>query len=62
MFIEYYSRKPLTNVSFVDEKGNFKSRDTYTNREAIVSQEELYQEWKAQIEKFIKSWAINQPI
>ena len=46
--------KPLTNVSFVDEKGNFKSRDTYTNREAIVSQEELYQEWKAQIEKFIK--------
>ena len=41
--------KPLTNVSFVDEKGNFKSRDTYTNREAIVSQEELYQEWKAQI-------------
>lgn len=46
--------KPLTNVSFVDEKGNFKSRDTYTNREVIVSQEELYQEWKAQIEKFIK--------
>ena len=38
----------------IDEKGNFKSRDTYTNREAIVSQEELYQEWKAQIEKFIK--------
>ena len=54
--------KPLTNVSFVDEKGNFKSRDTYTNREAIVSQEELYQEWKAQIEKFIKIMAINQPI
>lgn len=46
--------KPLTNVSFVDEKGNFKSRDTYKNREAIVLQEELYQEWKAQIEKFIK--------
>ena len=36
------------------KKENFKSRDTYTNREAIVSQEELYQEWKAQIEKFIK--------
>ena len=46
--------KPLTKVSFIDEKGNFKSRDTYKNREAIVLQEELYQEWKAQIEKFIK--------
>ena len=42
--------KPLTKVSFIDEKGNFKSRDTYKNREAIVLQEELYQEWKAQIE------------
>ena len=46
--------KPLTKVSFIDEKGNFKSRDTYKNREAIVLQEELYQEWKAQIEKFVK--------
>ena len=49
--------KPLTKVSFIDEKGNFKSRDTYKNREAIVLQEELYQEWKAQIEKFIKKVA-----
>lgn len=46
--------KPLTKVSFVDELGNFQSRDTYKKREPIVNQEELYQEWKAQIEKFIK--------
>lgn len=46
--------KPLTKVSFIDEFGNFKSRDTYKNREPIVNQKELYQEWKAQIEKFIQ--------
>ena len=38
--------KPLTNVSFVDEKGNFKSRDTYTNRE----EEDKYS-YKASLEE-----------
>lgn len=42
--------KPLTKVSFVDENGYFLKAE---NRKPIVNQEELYQEWKAQIDKFI---------
>lgn len=43
----------LTKNSFIDEKGNFKSRDCYQNKKPIVNKEELYKEWKAQIELFI---------
>ena len=35
---KYYRWKAFNeSVAFIDEKGNFKSRDTYKNREAIVS-------------------------
>lgn len=43
----------LTKNSFIDEKGYFKSRDCYHERKPIVNKEELYKEWKAQIELFI---------
>lgn len=43
----------LTKVSFTDENGYFKSRNKYPDRKVIVNQDELYKEWKAQIEKFI---------
>lgn len=46
--------QPLTMGSFCDENGNFKSRNTYPDRKVIVKQDELYLEWKAQIDKFIQ--------
>ena len=48
--------KPLTSncKSFIDENGNFLRPEVYENEEVVVDSEELYQEWKAQIEKFIK--------
>lgn len=45
--------KPLTKGSFCDKNGYFKSRNEYPNQKVIVNQDELYREWKAQIEKFI---------
>lgn len=45
--------KPLTKVSFVDEEGNFLKRNTYPNNQPYVNSDELYQEWKAQIDKYI---------
>ena len=46
--------QPLTMGSFCDENGNFKSRNTYPDRKVIVKQDELYLEWKTQIDKFIQ--------
>lgn len=46
--------KPLTRGSFCDEKGNFKSRNMYPGKKVIVKQDELYLEWKTQIDKFIQ--------
>lgn len=46
--------KPLTNVNFVDDKGYFLKRNTYPNNNPIVNTNELYNEYKAQIERFIK--------
>ena len=40
--------------SFTDENGNFKKKGMYPNREPRVDEDELYAEWKAQLEKFIK--------
>mgnify|MGYP000435350747 CR=1 FL=1 len=44
--------KPLTNVSFVDEKEILNQEILIQIEKLSLSQEELYQEWKAQIEKF----------
>lgn len=43
----------LTKNSFTDENGNFQSLNSYQDKKPIVDQSELYNEWKAQIEKFI---------
>ncbi len=40
--------------SFTDENGNFKKKKMYPSGEIEVDEEELYTEWKAQIEKFIE--------
>lgn len=40
--------------SFTDENGNFRKKGTYENGLPVVDEEELYAEWKAQMEKFIK--------
>lgn len=40
--------------SLVDENGNFYKWSTYSSGSHVVDQEELYQEWKAQMELFIK--------
>ena len=45
---------PLTKGSFTDENGYFKSRNKYPGKKVIVKQDELYNEWKAQIDKFIQ--------
>lgn len=46
--------RPLTKGrSFVNEQGYFKKPRDYGEK-IIVDEEELYQEWQAQIEKFIK--------
>lgn len=47
--------KPVlkTGFSFTDSNGCFKKRDAYDDFVPHPNQEELYQEWKAQIEKFI---------
>ncbi|RHM60898.1 MULTISPECIES: chitin disaccharide deacetylase [Coprobacillaceae] len=47
--------KPVlkTGLSFTDENGYFKKRGAYDDYEPHPDQDELYQEWKAQIEKFI---------
>lgn len=45
------SGKSLTTCpSLTDKEGNFLK----TNKDTLVNQEELYKEWKAQIEKYIK--------
>lgn len=48
--------RPLTlgNKSFTDEEGNFRKNKSYPNGDAIVDSEELYNEWKAQMELFIQ--------
>lgn len=43
----------LTANSFSDKNGIFFSRSSYPHHTPIVNKEELYHEWKAQIEKFI---------
>lgn len=43
----------LTKNSFTDENGYFQSRDCYQDKKPIVNSDELYIEWKAQIDKFI---------
>lgn len=43
----------LTKNSFIDENGYFQSRDCYKDRKPIVNKDELYKEWKMQIDKFI---------
>lgn len=43
----------LTSNSFSDENGIFFPRDHYPHRIPIVNKDELYHEWKTQIEKFI---------
>lgn len=40
--------------SFTDENGNFRKKGTYENGKVIADEEELYAEWKAQMEKFIQ--------
>jgi predicted glycoside hydrolase/deacetylase ChbG (UPF0249 family) len=40
--------------SFTDENGNFKKKKMYPGGQPLVDEEELYAEWKAQIEKFIE--------
>ena len=48
--------QPLTlgNKSFTDENGNFRRPKDYPDGKPIVDPDELYHEWKAQIELFIK--------
>ncbi len=46
--------KPLTQMSCVDENGYFLRRDKYENNQPKVNQDELYKEWKMQIEKYIE--------
>lgn len=40
--------------SFTDENGNFRKKGTYENGLPVVDEDELYAEWKAQMEKFIQ--------
>lgn len=40
--------------SFVDENGNFRRPKSYADGQPHADKDELYNEWKAQIEKFIK--------
>ena len=48
--------RPLVDgaKSFTDENGNFRKKSTYPDRQPHADHEELYTEWKAQIEKFIR--------
>lgn len=39
--------------SYTDEEGNFRKKGTYENGLPVGDEEEIYAEWKAQIEKFI---------
>lgn len=43
----------LTKNSFTDDQGIFRPRSAYPDCHPQVNQEELYAEWKAQIERFI---------
>ena len=46
--------KPLidTHKTIVDENGNFRKLSFYENGNFVIDLEEVYREWKAQIEKF----------
>lgn len=48
--------KPLldSGKSFTDENGYFKRPSSYPDRQPHANHDELYKEWKAQLEKFIK--------
>lgn len=48
--------RPLTlgNKSFTDEEGNFRKLNSYPNKKPVVDLDEVYNEWHAQIELFIK--------
>lgn len=48
--------KPLLNEgkSFTDEQGFFKRPSSYPDKQPHADKEELYNEWKAQLEKFIE--------
>ena len=47
--------KPLTNGKcFTDENGNFKRLNTYNISEYEFDEEEVYLEWKTQMEKYIE--------
>lgn len=47
--------KPLIEgkFSYTDDNGFFKKKSTYIDKQPHAKEEELYYEWKAQIEKFI---------
>lgn len=49
--------KPIlkTHKTIVDEKGYFKKRDFYLQADTTIDEQEVYQEWKAQIEKVLAS-------
>ena len=55
--------KPLTKVSFIDEKGNFKSRDTYKkSRKRLYYKKNCIKNGKPKLKSSSKLQGINQPI